>query len=70
MMIQSVWKNLTGLLKAKSQVNTSGVTLKADLEPKINHQTPIYIYIYIYTYIYIYIYIYIYTYNIKYILIT
>ncbi len=37
MMIQSVWKNLTGLQKAKSwsQLNTSGVTLNADLEPKI-----------------------------------
>ncbi len=36
MMIQSVWKNLTGLQKAKfySQLNTSGVTLNADLEPK------------------------------------
>ncbi len=40
MMIQSVWKNLTGLQKAKSQLNTSGVTLNADLEPKMNHQTP------------------------------
>ncbi len=38
MMIQSVWKNLTGQKKAKSwsQLNTSGVTLNADLEPKIN----------------------------------
>ncbi len=37
MMIQSVWKNLTGLQKAKSssQLNTSGVTLNADREPKI-----------------------------------
>ncbi len=42
MMIQSVWKNLTGLHKAKfySQLNTSGVTLKAHLDPKMNHQTP------------------------------
>ncbi len=42
MMIQSVWKNLTGLQKAKSssQLNTSGVTLNKDLEPKIHHQTP------------------------------
>ncbi len=42
MMIQSVWKNLTGLQKAKSysQLNTSGVTLNADREPKIHHQTP------------------------------
>ncbi len=42
MMIQSVWKNLTGLQKAKSQskLNTSGVTLNADLEPKTHHQTP------------------------------
>ncbi len=41
-MIQSVWKNLTGLQKnkSKSQLNTSGVTLNADLEPKIHHQTP------------------------------
>ncbi len=41
-MIQSVWKNLTGLKKAKSwsQLNTSGVTLNTDLEPKIHHQTP------------------------------
>ncbi len=41
-MIQSVWKNLTGLQKAKSwsQQNTSGVTLNADLEPQIHHQTP------------------------------
>ncbi len=40
-MIQSVWNNLTGLQKAKSQsqLNTSGVTLNADLEPKMNHQT-------------------------------
>ncbi len=40
-MIQSVWKNLTGLQKDKSwsQLNTSGVTLNADLEPKIPHQT-------------------------------
>ncbi len=40
MMIQSVWKNLTGLQKAKfySQLNTSGVTLNADLDPKIHHQ--------------------------------
>ncbi len=40
MTIQSVWKNLTGLQKAKSksQLNTSGVTLKADLESKIDHQ--------------------------------
>ncbi len=41
MMIQSVWKNLTG---PESQVlipaDTSGVTLNADLEPKIHHQTP------------------------------
>ncbi len=31
-MIQSVWKNLTGLQKAKSQfqLKTSGVTLNAD----------------------------------------
>ncbi len=38
-MIQSVWKNLTGLQKDKSwsQLNTSG--LNADLEPKIHHQT-------------------------------
>ncbi len=38
MMIQSVWKNLTGLQKDKSwsQLNTSGVTLNADLEPKIH----------------------------------
>ncbi len=42
MTIQSVWKNLTGLQKnkSKSQLNTSGVTLNADLEPKIHHQTP------------------------------
>ncbi len=42
MMIQSVWKNLTGLQKDKSwsQLNTSGVTLNADLEPIIHHQTP------------------------------
>ncbi len=40
-MIQSVWKNLTGLQKDKSQLNTSGVTLNADIEPKIHHQTPI-----------------------------
>ncbi len=41
-MIQSVWKNLTGLQKDKSwsQLNTSGVTLHADLETKIHHQTP------------------------------
>ncbi len=38
MMIQSVWKNLTGLQKDKSwsQLNTSGVTLN---EPKTHHQT-------------------------------
>ncbi len=35
MMIQSVWKNLTGL--QKDQLNTSGVTLN---EPKNHHQTP------------------------------
>ncbi len=37
MMIQSVWKNLTGLEKDKSwsQLNTSGVTLNADLEQKL-----------------------------------
>ncbi len=36
MMIQSVWKNLTGLQKAKSsQLNTSGVTLNADLSQKL-----------------------------------
>ncbi len=42
-MIQSVWKNSTGLEKAKSysQLNTSGVTLNADLEPKTHHQTPV-----------------------------
>ncbi len=42
MMIQSVWKNLTGLQKAKSlsQLNTSGVTLNKDLESKTHHQTP------------------------------
>ncbi len=36
MMIQSVWKNLTVLEKVESssQLNTSGVTLNADLEPK------------------------------------
>ncbi len=34
MMIQSVWKNLTGLQK------TSGVTLNPELEPKTHHQTP------------------------------
>ncbi len=41
-MIQSVWKNLTGLPKAKSksQLNTYGVNLSADLEPNINHQIP------------------------------
>ncbi len=41
-LIQSVWKNLTGLQKAKSwsQLNTSGVTVNADLEPKTHHQTP------------------------------
>ncbi len=41
MMIQSVWKNLTDLQKDKSwsQLNTSGVTLNADIEPKIHHQT-------------------------------
>ncbi len=41
-MIQSVWKNLNGLQKAKSesQLNTSGVTLNADLETKTHHQTP------------------------------
>ncbi len=40
-MIQSVWKNLTGLQKDKSssQQNTSGVTLNADREPKTHHQT-------------------------------
>ncbi len=39
-MIQSVWKNLTGLQKAKSQsqLNTSGVTLNADLETKMYDQ--------------------------------
>ncbi len=31
MMIQSVWKNLTGLQKDKSQLNTSGLTLNADV---------------------------------------
>ncbi len=42
MMIQSVWNNLTGLQKAKSssQLNTSGVTLNANIEPKIHPQTP------------------------------
>ncbi len=37
-MIQSVWKNLSGLQKDKSwsQLNTSGVTLN---EPKTHHQT-------------------------------
>ncbi len=25
---------------AETQLNTSGVTLNADLEPKMNHQTP------------------------------
>ncbi len=37
MMIQSVWKNLTGLQKDKSwsQLNTSGVTLNTDLEQKL-----------------------------------
>ncbi len=41
-MIQSVWKNLTGLQKdtSWSQLNTSGVTLNADLEQKTHHQTP------------------------------
>ncbi len=41
-MIESVWKNLTGLQNAKSwsQLNTSGVTLHADREPKTHHQTP------------------------------
>ncbi len=41
-MIQSVWKNLTGLQKDKSwsQLNTSGVTLNADRESKTHHQTP------------------------------
>ncbi len=34
MMIQSVWKNLTGLQK---QLNTSGVTLN---EPQTHHKTP------------------------------
>ncbi len=35
-------KNLTGLQKAKalSQLNTSGVTLNVDLEPKAHQQTP------------------------------
>ncbi len=42
LLIQSVWKNLTGLhkTKSKSQFNTSGVTVNADLEPKTHHQTP------------------------------
>ncbi len=40
MMIQSVWKNLTGLQKAKSQLNTSDVTLNADLEPKTKNSSP------------------------------
>ncbi len=42
LLIQSVWKNLTGLHKTKSysQFNTSGVTVNADLEPKTHHQTP------------------------------
>ncbi len=41
-LIESVWKNLTGLHKTKSwsQFNTSGVTVNADLEPKTHHQTP------------------------------
>ncbi len=40
-LIQSVWKNLTGLHKTKSQsqFNTSGVTVNTDLEPKTHHQT-------------------------------
>ncbi len=36
-MIQSVWKNLTGLQKYKSHLNTSGVTLNADRESKTHH---------------------------------
>ncbi len=37
-----VYLTLTGLQKTKSwsQLNTSGVTLYADLEPKTHHQTP------------------------------
>ncbi len=47
-MIQSVWKNLTGLQKDKSIIPAEHlcVTLNTDLEPKIHHQTPFpYIYI-------------------------
>ncbi len=50
MIIQSVWKNLTGLQKDKSwsQLNTSGVTLNTDPEAKIHHHELIYcIYLFI-----------------------